>query len=50
MLKDNISRTVREIPADMLLSAVVNTLHRMQYVVLKTGGHIEPDLNVLNKM
>ncbi|KFM71512.1 hypothetical protein X975_09484, partial [Stegodyphus mimosarum] len=38
-LKDNISRTVREIPADMLLSAVVNTVHRMQYVVHNNGSH-----------
>lgn len=44
-LKDNISRTVREIPADMLLSAVVHTVHRMQYVVHNNGSHIEPHLN-----
>lgn len=48
-LKDNISRTVRQIPADMLLSAVANAVHRMQYMVHKNGGHIEPDLNVFNK-
>ncbi len=49
MLKDNISRTVREIPADMLLAAVVSTVHRKQYVVHKNDGYIEPDLNMLNK-
>ncbi|KAF8781710.1 Gamma-glutamylcyclotransferase like protein [Argiope bruennichi] len=48
-LKDNISRTVLEIPADILLSAVVNTVHRMQYVVHKYGNHIGHDLNVQNK-
>ncbi|KFM73374.1 hypothetical protein X975_20478, partial [Stegodyphus mimosarum] len=45
MLKDNMSRTVREIPADMLLSAVVHTVHRMQYVVHNNRSHIEPHLN-----
>ncbi len=30
MLKDKISRNGRDIPADMLLSAAVNTVHRMQ--------------------
>ncbi len=49
MLKDKISRTVREILVDRLLSAVVNAVHRMQYVVHKNSSHIEPDLNVLNK-
>lgn len=49
MLKDNISQTVRKIPADMLLSAVMNVMHRKQYVVHKNSTHIEPDLNVLNK-
>ncbi len=49
MLKDNISRTVREIFAYMLPSAIVNAGHRMQNAVHKNGGHIEPDLNVLNK-
>ncbi|KFM83383.1 hypothetical protein X975_26734, partial [Stegodyphus mimosarum] len=44
-LKDNISRTVREIPADMLLSAVVHTVHKMQYVVHNNGSHIELHLN-----
>ncbi|KFM67194.1 hypothetical protein X975_24756, partial [Stegodyphus mimosarum] len=44
-LKDNISRTVRKIPADMLLSAVVHTVNRMQYVVHNNGSHIEPHLN-----
>ncbi|KFM73750.1 hypothetical protein X975_08779, partial [Stegodyphus mimosarum] len=43
--KDNISRTVREIPADILLSTVVHTMHRMQYVVHKNGSHIEPHSN-----
>ena len=45
MLKDSISRIVREIPSDMLLSAFVTTGHRMQYVV----HNIETDLNELNK-
>ncbi|KFM72033.1 hypothetical protein X975_15411, partial [Stegodyphus mimosarum] len=45
MLKDNISRTVREIPADMLFSAVVHIVHRMQYVVYNNGSRIEPHLN-----
>ncbi len=50
MLKDNISQTVRKIPADMLLSAVVNAVHRMQYVIHQNDGHIELDMNVhLNK-
>ncbi len=35
MLKDKISWTVREISADMLLSAVLNTVLKMQYVVQK---------------
>ena len=40
-LKDNITRIIREIPAEMLLSAIINTVHRMQYVFYKNGGHIE---------
>ena len=36
-----ITRFVREIPAKKLLSAVVNTVRRMQCVIHKTGGHIE---------
>lgn len=40
-LKDNISRTVMNIPSDMLRSAVENTVFRMQWVVQQDGGHIE---------
>ena len=49
MLKDNTSWTVREIPADMLISAVVNGVRRIQYVDHKDGCLIESEMNVLNK-
>ena len=39
-LKDNITRMVREIPAEMLFSAFINAVHRMQSVVHKNGGDI----------
>lgn len=35
--------------ADMLLSAVLIALNRMQYVVHKNSGQIEPEFNLLNK-
>lgn len=49
MLRDNITRSVQEIPEDMLFSSVVHAVRTMQYMVHKNGGEIEPDLNVLNK-
>ena len=41
ILKDNISQTVRNIPRDMLRTAVENVVQRMNGVISENGGHIE---------
>lgn len=45
-MKDNILRTVLEIPDDILLSAVGNAVLRMQDAVHKNGGSVDTELNV----
>ena len=41
ILKDNITKTVRNIPRDMLRTAVENVVHRMHGVISENGAHIE---------
>lgn len=42
VLKENITRTVTNLPPEMLHSAVESTVYRMQCLVHENGGHIEP--------
>lgn len=50
-LKDDVSRAVRTVfPVDMLLSTVLNAVHRIQYQVHRNDdGRIKHELNVQNK-
>ena len=41
LLKDNITKTVRNIPHDMLRTAVVNGVYRMHGVISGNGANIE---------
>ena len=38
---DNIAKTVRNTPRDMLRTAVENIMHRMHGVISENGAHIE---------
>ena len=41
VLKDNITKTVRNIPRDMLCTVEENVVHRMHGVISENGAHIE---------
>ena len=43
ILKENITLTVRNLPPEMLHSAVESTVYRMQGLVQENGAHIEPN-------
>ena len=55
ILKDNITKTVRNIPRDMLRTAVKNVVHRMHGVITENDANIEcglilhREVNVVNK-
>lgn len=42
-------RAARDISADVLLSAVLKVVRRIQYVIHKNCHYIETELNVLSK-